>query len=359
MGYQEANLSIDDLIFDPNNYRFQDVKGFFSAAPGRFHETTVQERAYKALKESSNVEQLRASIVANGFIPVEKLVVRQYDHKPGTYIVIEGNRRLAALRWIEEAYHAGVKTSEGTLAILSTVPVVIVEGEETDLTYKAIMGIRHVSGISQWGGYQRAKLVVELKDDFDLGSSEVAERLGMTAHEVNRRFRAFKALAQMKDNDEFGEYALPELYPIFHEAVSLPAVKEWLKWDEASASFTEPDELIKFYSLLVPVHEEEYEAGESKITTYSQVRELRSILANEEARTLLFDPDKSFFDALSEAKRKEVAKSWLVQVGSAITALESVTIKDLITLEEGQRQQIGKLRDLAAEILENYEKLKK
>jgi hypothetical protein len=74
------------------------------------------------------------------------------------------------------------------------------------------MGVRHVSGIDQWGGYQRAKLVVELRDDFKLEAGEVAERLGMSTHEVNRRYRAFKALQQMLQDEEYLDFAKPEMY---------------------------------------------------------------------------------------------------------------------------------------------------
>ena len=40
-------LSANEMILDPNNYRFQDSDGFVFAAEGRFHEASVQERAYE------------------------------------------------------------------------------------------------------------------------------------------------------------------------------------------------------------------------------------------------------------------------------------------------------------------------
>src|SRR5205823_6306195 len=181
----------------------------------------------------------------------ERIVVRQYAAQAGKFVVIEGNRRLAALRWIAEDDAAGVNIPENVKEVLKAVPVVIVEGEG-GLEHRALMGVRHVSCINQWGGYQRAKLVVELRDTFNLDSSEVAERLALSVQEVNRRYRAFRALQQMRDDEEFGAYAEPQMYPLFHEAVSLPAVREWLGWDDEATRFTKDAECEHFYSLLVP-----------------------------------------------------------------------------------------------------------
>jgi ParB-like nuclease domain len=110
--YNEAKLKIGQLILDPNNYRFQDTDNFVTADLNRFHENSVQDRAYRTLKEASSIAQLKASIVRNGFIPVERIVVRSYAAKPDTFVVIEGNRRVAALRWIAEDDAAGVTIPE-------------------------------------------------------------------------------------------------------------------------------------------------------------------------------------------------------------------------------------------------------
>jgi hypothetical protein len=106
--YKEDKLDIGALLLDPNNYRFQEMKDFVSAQPDRFHEQGVQDGAYKTLKETPTLPQLKASILRNGFIPVERIVVTPYRNEAGKFVVIEGNRRLAALRWIADDDQAGV-----------------------------------------------------------------------------------------------------------------------------------------------------------------------------------------------------------------------------------------------------------
>lgn len=357
--YQETKLRLDQILLDPNNYRFQDTKDFVAAEPTRFHEKSVQDRAYRTLKETASVAQLKASIVTNGFVPIERIVVRPYDTQPDIFVTIEGNRRVAALRWISEDDAAGVNIPEPVKKTLSEVPVIVVQGGG-GLDHKALMGIRHVSGISHWGGYQRAKLIVELRDVFNLDSSEVANRLGLSVQEVNRRYRAFRALQQMSEDEEYGAYVGPEMYPIFHEAVSLPAIKDWLEWDEDSASFKKDAEREQFYSLLTPHQSEENEdEREPKITTYHQVRQLREILANTEAKLVLLDPNRSYQEASAIVNREEISKAWLSQVAAAVEALKRVSVIELVSWTADECAEIKKLIDTGEELLRNYEKLKK
>lgn len=359
MAFEEKELKYSELLFDPNNYRFQNSPDFVTADSSRFHEESVQQRAYLHLKQDDSLAQLKKSFITNGFIPIERIVVRPYTAADGLYVVLEGNRRLAALKWISEDNEAGVSIPTRVLEVLEKIPTIVVGDDEEPSFYESLMGVRHVSGIKQWGGYQRSKLVATLRDEYDLSSSEVADRLGMSAQEVNRRYRAFKALKQMQDNETFGAYAKSDKYPIFHEAVSLPIVREWLGWDETSSQFTEDEKLDNFYELVTPVVDEEsQETREPKITTYLQVRELREILSNTEARRILLDPNRSFMDALSIAKREELSGSWVSQVAEAIGALSAISVLDLQEITPEDLEQIEKIRDVAAGLIKTYEKIK-
>jgi hypothetical protein len=356
-GFNEDTVPYNQLLLDPNNYRHQDDPDFVYADEKRFHEQGVQDRAFRRLREEESLIQLKHSFMTNGFIPVERLVVRPYPYVDNCYLVLEGNRRLGALRWIADDHEAGVDVPKTLLAALEAVPVMIVEGEADPSFYESLMGVRHVSGIRQWGGYQRARLVVRLKDDHGFSSAEVADRLGMSAHEVNRRYRAFKALQQMEEDENFGDYARSGMYPLFHEAVSLPVVREWLGWDEDEAQFTNEEQFQDFYQLITPNEEEDTPSRDPKITTYSQVRELRHIMPNAEARRILLDPARSFFDAVSVAKREELSRLWTTQVAEAIIAMEAISVLDLQKLSSDDLKAIERVKDVATNLLNTYKKL--
>lgn len=357
MQIRDEGIPIEGLLLDPNNYRFHDDPDFAEAAENRFHEQGVQDRAYRRLRDSG-LPQLKNSILRNGFLSVERVVVREYSHASGKYLVVDGNRRVAALRWIREDHEAGIEIPAQVMGAVSAIPCAVLESSAEDPAFaEALMGVRHVSGIKEWGGYQRAKLVAVLRDGRRLESSDIAERLGMTTQEVNRRYRAYKALQQMLEDENYGELAEPSMYPIFHEAVSLPAVKDWLGWDESSAHFSNIDTLEQFYELIVPHETEDGHSSDAKMTTYSQVRDLRDILPNAEARRVLFDGARTFLDALTVAKRDELSRTWKAEVASAIAALQGISVLDVKQLSKEDLEEIEKIREVAGELLENYRKL--
>lgn len=355
--FDEKFVDISQLLLDPNNYRFQDAADFVFADSKRFAEDTVQNKAFERLRSEALVP-LKNSILRNGFLPFERLVVAPYgDHK---YLVLEGNRRLAALRWIERDMAAGAAVDDAVKEALKGIPVVIVSESESDPAIReALMGIRHVSGIREWGGYQRAQLIAVLKDKHHLETTDIAQRLGMTANEVNRRYRAYKALKQLMEDEDYGDHAQPDMYPIFHEAVSLPVVRDWLSWGDDTCEFKNHDELVRFYELITPhTNNEDGTTREPKIDSYSKVRDLRAVLENSEAKKVLFDPNRSFVDAVAITKRDELANSWKAELIEAIVALESIGALELKRLGGEDLKLLTRVRDAAAELLQDAEKLK-
>src|SRR4029077_12802078 len=83
-GAQYGKVKVDTLRFDPENPRLG------GEAVGK-----NQEQIRKYLEgEPHYALDLVGSIVENGFLPYEPLIVREDN---GKYFVIEGNRRLAAV----------------------------------------------------------------------------------------------------------------------------------------------------------------------------------------------------------------------------------------------------------------------
>src|SRR5687768_13567405 len=48
--FHEDTLNHSQLLLDPNNYRYQDSADFVYADEKRFHEASVQDRAYRRLR---------------------------------------------------------------------------------------------------------------------------------------------------------------------------------------------------------------------------------------------------------------------------------------------------------------------
>jgi hypothetical protein len=364
MEYKPGEVGLDKLLLDPNNYRFFDMDKYIEVAQNRIHEGTVQQRAEDLVRLDGR-EELRAlkeSIEANGYIPVETLVVKPYEFKEGLFVVVEGNRRVAAMRWLKQDSIGGSPVSNNLINSFDKLPAIVLEGgeENTKTIQHILMGLRHVSGIKQWGGYQRAKLVVELVDEFGLSLGEAAKQIGMSAHEATRRYRALKALEQMQNDEEFGALADPKMYRLFHEAVSVVKVKEWLGWDGDEYKFADEDNLESFYKLLAPHSPEEEEeaarAREPKIRTYLDVRNLKEIIGNIEAEECLLDPDKSFNEALAVAKAS-TAPNWNPRIQAANQTLRKMPTSILKSLSLTDIAPLKELYDLLKETLSDWIKL--
>jgi hypothetical protein len=353
-----AELDISTLVLDPNNYRLQDEQGFRATPPERYHLEQVQRATYQRLR-GTGLKELHDSIIANGFLPIERIVVTPCLNgaPPGSHLVIEGNRRVAALKQLSEEIAGGVEMPQSLLECMTQVPCLIVEPDEGGSFFKeTLMGIRHVGGIKEWGGYQRAKLIADLRDVHHLDPSDVAAKLGLSTREVNRRYRAFKGLQQMRDDDEFGDLAEATLYPIFHEAIAGVEIREWLGWNQEASSFDNADNLHVFYTLITPSFPEEGEVERSaKLKTFSDVRQLKNILPNPDARRYLFDPERPFLDALTVANREELSKKWRNELTEATGSLEGISALEVRNFSADDVALLDRLAGAVSQIKEVYE----
>lgn len=360
--YDVKSVRLDQLILDPNNYRFKGEQDRPVVAEKRFADASVQKKAVERLRKDGLAE-LKQSILSNGFLPVERIVVKVHEHpsesqEDDRYVVLEGNRRVATLLWIKEDAETGAEVSEGVLEALHDIPVVQLSSDDPS-SYLAIMGIRHVGGIREWGGYQSAKLVAELKSAHNLNTQEVASKLGLSAVEVNRRFKAFRALEGMRESEEYGDYVSADLYPLFHEALSAPKIRTWLGWSDESFEFIAEENREIFYSLLSPRRDDTQTLRPAKITTYSQVRELKLLIANEDAYESLLDLEKSFSDASALVKSADASREWPGKVRSAMSALNHMGLIESKQLSDTQVALLDDFNNLIAELLDANSSSKK
>jgi hypothetical protein len=297
------------LLLDPNNYRFHDLRSYRRVANrARFTESGVQDKAYRLLRETESfeLESLKESIASNGFVPVEQIVVERFsgDGENAHYLVVEGNRRTAAIKsLLEEVGEGSRQLSDKVLESIQKISVVEIVGTTTERKayQQTLMAIRHVAGVKEWGPYQQARLIVELYEK-EKNFSAVAKRIGISNKEVARRYRASRALEQMETDEEFNQHAGPDLYVFFHEAISQPKVREWLKFSDDT--FKAEDEAARrtFYELLSPREVDGKILPKKLQSANSQVRMLKEIVDKPQALEILQDPEREFEDAVAAAR---------------------------------------------------------
>lgn len=351
------DVKLDQLLLDPNNFRFEGEKKRAKVQSKRFSEATVQSAAQARL-EADGIDELKQSILTNGFLPVERIVVANWPESPeGTqkYVVLEGNRRTAALKKIRSDEATGADVPTELISSMDSIPVIVLtDGDEG--SYLSIMGIRHVGGIKEWGGYQSAKLISDLKDVHKMSSRDVASTVGLSVQEVNRRYKSYKALEAMRDDDEFSEYVSADLYPLFHETLATPALRSWLKWSDTNCTFDDATNRTILYSLLSPFVDKALISRPPKITTYLQIREMKNLLENDDAFSSLVDLEQDFSDASAFVKAKDAMRDWPSKVASAANALNHMGILESKDLTDKQKKTLGDLRKIIDVLLDGPKK---
>jgi hypothetical protein len=172
-------VSVDALRFDPQNPRL-----------GGAAKRKSQDEIQKYLEGPPHYAlQLEGSIVENGFLPYEPLIVRQQDEN---FVVIEGNRHLAAVRSIRADEHQ--KYAQDVKDRLSELPVLVFADSakeadtEEELRY---LGVKHLFGFRDWPPLSKAMFLDErIRSKRDM--EQVLRELNITRQEVARYLIPFR-----------------------------------------------------------------------------------------------------------------------------------------------------------------------
>jgi len=354
-------VKLDQLLLDPNNPRFAELGIDVKDVPElRFSEPAVQDNCIRKLKEKRfDLVELRDTIKELGFLPMDRIVVRRWNHsKNGDfYVVIEGNRRIAALKWLIEIHQTGrEQLIEQQIKNLTELEVLLLEQEaDDDLVRLILPGLRHVSGIQEWGPFQKGLTVFKLRES-GKSPQEAAQSLGLSTRAANQLWRAFLGLRQMKEDDEYGDFAVPQKYSYFEEIMRQPTVKDWLGWKDEQQKFVNEDRMRKFYSWMIGEPVEENNRSDPKLPEARSVRNLAKILDNKLAMTNFESPDGSIEAALAIVYKNQY-KDWKPLIANAREAIANLSPDMLRALTNDEICELKMLSDKVIQALKDRDKL--
>jgi hypothetical protein len=292
---EPQTIPIDSIFLDPNNPRFWTDQAGREVPDRRVPDERVQSKARERINAPRfGIDDLYNSILRNGFLPLDRIVVRPLEGLDGQFVIVEGNRRFAALTRLRQSIAEGLIDEEGIdedyleklLADTEQLEVLVYEGQEgSDISWM-LQGIRHISGIKDWSPAQRARLVAAQIDDNGLAFRAAGQRFGLSATMVGRLYRAYKGLQQMRDDEEFGDKAKNEYYTLFEEAYRNGTVRAWLGWDDQEHRFTNDQNLKRFYAWITPNEEAEEGQEPRRIHDPRQIKELAHLIDNNRTALL-------------------------------------------------------------------------
>ncbi|KQS36177.1 ParB N-terminal domain-containing protein [Pedobacter sp. Leaf194] len=305
-----------DLIFDTQNPRIAE----FSLG----NELSERE-IIKILWNVMGVEEIVLSIKASGFFEHEPLIaVREEGHS----IVIEGNRRLAAVKCIlnpELADYIGINknnlfVSEKIKAALESIPVIFVN-ERKD-AWKFI-GFKHINGPAKWGSYAKAQYISLIKNEYDITLEEIASQIGDTHKTVQKLYQGLQVIEQAEHIGKFDRTDInaPRLYfSHLYTGLSYEGIKDFIGIKDVSEEVKNPVPAEKednLGELLLWMFGSKKREEEPVIQSQNpDLRRLEAVVRNKEATYALRDrvplivayeisqpKDETFEQSLLEAKR--------------------------------------------------------
>ncbi len=223
---------IDALHLDSKNPRL-----------GR-HETEkgLSQDELLALMEDWSLEELAVSFLESGFWPQEALIVVREKVPKGdspVLVVIEGNRRLAALKMLDRARTGqGVSTkwkdfvkaaTPEQLDQLREIPYIEMPDRRS---VQAYLGFRHVTGIKEWSPAEKAQFIAHLIEDEGLDYDQVRRRIGSKAPTVRQHYVAFRLLLQMEEETENIDLSrVEDRFSVLYRSVRTPGIQKYLSLD--------------------------------------------------------------------------------------------------------------------------------
>lgn len=282
------DINVAELYFDPQNPRFAALS---------FNRSDESEVIKYMLKEQSLID-LIVSIAEQGFFPGEPLLV--YSDADGRMIVVEGNRRLSALKILQNPQLADLPSVQAVVAAdgairPDTAPCLQFERREDILGY---LGFKHITGTKAWGSLEKAiylnqlktlllQTKPELKDSHEEIHKILARQIGSKSPTVGRTLAAY--YIYQKGQDAWGTFFKLQGvdgkqvdFSLIYTALSSPSIYGYLGLESAT-DVAQDDFNYDHGRNLFDWLFRENEFGATAVPDSRQIPLLARVLANDKA----------------------------------------------------------------------------
>ena len=228
---KDIEVPLQKLLLDPNNPRFLEDHSV-RIDEKDFADSGVQaEAARRMTKETFHLDELKKSIETNGWQPVDMIFVRRIEALPGQYVVLEGNRRLMALRDLKrEGKLVGATVAAvDPLHVLEVVGTANLDESRAQITY--LLGVRHHGSLKTWGPFAQAHNLYEryLQEGKMTSATfrwderiaaRIGDRLSIDVKKIEERLRTYVAMKQLHEVSEINEVGMQgKFYSLVREVL--------------------------------------------------------------------------------------------------------------------------------------------
>jgi hypothetical protein len=178
--------------------------------------------------------------------------------------------------------------------------------------------------------------------------TEICEVLGLPKRRINILRRCFRALEQLRSDDDYGDKAKPALFSAFDEAFRLPPLRDgWLGWDDEGGRFLNEQQRKLFYSWLVGAEDESGNKYAPKINDPKEIRKLPQLM-NDAVRFKQFcdNPALGLDEAMQGVAGPKPAIPWREYLQNLLNVLNQVPAVDLETANDSDEALLKHVREV-------------
>jgi hypothetical protein len=321
----EITLPLESIYLDPNNPRFV-AQNWTYIPDAQIADEAVQSDARLRMVREFGVEKLKMNMEVNGYLPIDRVIIREFS--PGKYVVLEGNRRICAAKMISEFAPDGSAVSEEVRNSVKKIPCLQYIGGDRNAAW-IFQGLRHITGISDWSAFNKAKLLVEQMEEEGLTLTDVGKRFGLTPYGAGQWVRGYSAFKQAREESDYVNDVNELSYPYFQELFSRSsaAVREWMEWSEPERRFKNALNFNEFVSWVYPKVSTTEELDESqdheiekkgdfdnrKLRTRDDIRQIAFLLREDKSGFEKFrrelDVERAYSEAIAKKYEREARES--------------------------------------------------
>lgn len=315
-----VRVRTEELHFDPQNPRFY-----------RLNNSGEEAQVIEEMLDDEGVQDLMASIGQKGYFEGEPLLVTR---EGGKLIVVEGNRRLAAVKLLNREIDppARRRTSVEDIRRAAVVPIptelpcIEYPDRRSSMRY---LGYRHITGIKEWDSLSKAQYLMDIRQEFyrELSKNELTKTLardiGSRADYVGQLLTGLQLYHNAANKRFFGLPMSSKDVEFSYITTSLnyKKITDWLGLDgrdDYEMPALNSDRLEQLFSWLFPKDQQ----GRTIVGESRNIGRLADIVGNKHASDMLIKtrdldtaylysegPQQALRTALEEA-HKRMAIVW-------------------------------------------------
>ncbi len=322
MEYETQRLSPEKLLLDGKNPRLAEF-----GITGK----TKQEEILQVLWENMALEEIITSLAAHGFFDTEPLLA---VNEGGKLIVIEGNRRLAAVKIVRDTSIVQNKLDPKVLERidkkiikkLEKVPVIVVANREEAWRF---IGFKHINGPAKWNSFAKAQHIVQVHEQYGISLEEIAFQVGDTHKTVQKLFQGMMVIEEAEKLGVFHRDDIKKSRLYFshlYTGLQYQGFKEYLDIKDASVETKTPvpeNKKNNLRKILLWLYGSKKEDIEPVVRSQNpHLGQLEAVIKNPEARSALESgqtlevayelsrPKNSVFEESFYSAKRDLQKAW-------------------------------------------------